>query len=269
MVAKVADTRDWLKTASDGLASGAAIATDRRTTLEWDLATRCESPVYREYRGRTRPARMRPWHVIAKKVSDLYVLELHLRCRKCAPCRKAKAWMWRMRAVTELANTAGRTWFVTLTLSPEAHFRILSLCRLRLAKQGEDFDRLEPDRQFGERVREANREITLWLKRVRKEAQAPLRYILVAERHKSGLPHFHALLHEVEATSPVRAATIKGQWRLGFSQCKLVAEGENHQKSATYVCKYIAKDASSRVRASQGYGQCVSNPPCGIDQKRS
>ena len=212
---------------------------------------------------------MRPWDTIAKRVSDLYVLELETRCRRCGPCLKARSWMWRMRAVSELRSTRGRTWFVTLTLSPEAHFRILSLCRLRLAKQGEDFDRLEPDRQFGERVREANREITLWLKRVRKESGCPIRYILVAERHKSGLPHFHALLHEVDDMSPVRASTIKGQWKLGFSQCKLVAHDEKLKGAASYVAKYLAKDASSRVRASQGYGQTAPPAPCGIDQKRS
>jgi hypothetical protein len=159
--------------------------------------------------------------------------------------------------MAELNDTRGRTWFVTLTLRPEEQFKAASRARLRLAKQGTDFDLLSPARQFAERHREVNREITLWLKRVRKISNAPLRYFLVAERHKSGLPHYHALLHEGDSGQPVRAAVIKSQWRLGFSQCKLVA-ADDAKRGAVYVAKYLSKDALSRVRASKGYGHAQS-----------
>lgn len=163
----------------------------------------------------------------------------------------------------ELTLTKGRTWFVTLTLRPDAHFKIASQARLRLAAQGEDFDRLDGATQFAERHREISREITLWLKRVRKESGVSLRYFLVAEAHKSGLPHYHAMVHEPCPDQPVRARTLSRQWTLGFSQCKLVAEGEE-KRTASYVAKYLSKDAISRVRASQGYGQGIQNKPSGI-----
>ena len=162
-----------------------------------------------------------------------------------------------MRANSETVTTQGRTWFLTLTLSPEAHFKHRLLAYQRLRAKGEEFDRLDAERQFRELVTEANREITLYLKRVRKESGAPLRYCLVAERHKSGLPHFHALLHEV-GDGAVRAKTLKRQWRLGFSQCKLVAQSDEN-KAASYVAKYLSKSAAARVRASKGYGQQVAN----------
>ena len=158
-----------------------------------------------------------------------------------------------MRTESELRSNRGRTWFVTLTLSPQEHFKAYCAARLRLQDRAEDFDRLSPERQFRERVHEANREITLWLKRVRKNSGADLRYILVAERHKSGLPHFHALVSEVDPDKPLRAATIKTAWRLGFSQCKLVAL-QTDPKCAAYVSKYLSKDCAARVRASKGYG---------------
>lgn len=161
----------------------------------------------------------------------------------------------------ELTLTKGRTWFVTLTLRPEAHFKMASQARLRLAAQGDDFDRLDEAKQFAERHTEISREITLWLKRIRKESGVQLRYFLVAEAHKSGLPHYHAMVHEPEAGREVRARTLSRQWTLGFSQCKLVAEGQE-KRTASYVAKYLSKDAISRVRASQGYGH-------GVKQKSS
>jgi hypothetical protein len=166
-----------------------------------------------------------------------------------------------MRAESEIRAAKGRTWFVTLTLAPERHFWVISQARHRLAAQAIDFDAMSERDRFREQVNIINQEITLWLKRLRKQSNAPLRYVLVAERHKSGLPHFHALLHEMDESTPVRAALIKSQWRFGFSQCKLVAQGENPQKAARYVSKYLSKDALARVRASVGYGQVEQTYP--------
>ena len=158
-----------------------------------------------------------------------------------------------MRAVVELRATRGRTWFGTLTLAPQSHFEVVSRIRLRLAKRGEDFDTFPETRQFSERVHEIGKEITLWLKRVRKESAAKLRYVLVAERHKSGLPHFHLLVHEVCEDRPVAERTLRKQWHLGFSQFKLVAQGDE-TRTAGYVAKYLTKSALARVRSSVGYG---------------
>lgn len=182
--------------------------------------------------------------------------DVAVRCRKCPNCLKARSAQWRIRAQHEL-RAAPRTWFGTLTLSPDSHFRIANLCRLRLAEQGLDFDALEPDDQFSERVREVNVELTKYIKRVRKQSKAKIRYILVVEAHKSGLPHWHCLIHEVK--EPVRYRCLTEQWPLGFSNFKQVS-GE---ASAGYVCKYLAKSALARVRASKDYGTAVAPIPEG------
>lgn len=248
----VAPLDRWTEVARNALTSGGRSNSARFTTVEWDMAQRCASPVYREYVGRPRPANAPPWATRFRVSDGVHVLEMHVRCRKCEPCLRARAYMWRKLAEQEMRLTRGRTWFLTLTCAPQAHFEAYARACQRLRAAGEDFDRLSPERQFRERVRELNREITLWLKRVRKMG-APLRYLLVAERHKSGLPHFHALVHEVDAEQPLRARTLRGQWRLGFSQARLVDQTEN-PKAAAYVAKYLSKSACARVRASQGYG---------------
>lgn len=183
-------------------------------------------------------------------------VDIAVRCRKCRTCLKARSVHWRMRAVSELA-AASRSWFGTLTLSPDSQFRMLSKCRLRLAAQRLDFDELGMDDQYRERVREISKEVTKYLKRVRKQSSASFRYMIVAEKHKNGLPHFHLLLHE--GVSPVRHKVLVEQWNLGFSKFNLV-EGKH---PAFYVAKYLAKSAEARVRASVGYGAAVQKVDIG------
>lgn len=142
-----------------------------------------------------------------------------------------------------------RTWFGTLTMDPHWH----SLALMRARSKHSDWSRLEESRQFGALVREVSPELTKYLKRVRKQSGAPLRYILVSEKHSeqlAGLPHFHLLVHELDADTPVRKAVLKDEWKLGFSRWKLA-----DRWTARYVCKYLAKEASTRVRASKDYGR--------------
>jgi hypothetical protein len=161
-------------------------------------------------------------------------------------CLKARAATWAERARVECAR-AKRTWFVTLTLRPEEQYRALAQARV----EGIGFDDLPEEEQFLRRHRVISRWLTLFIKRVRKASGAKLRYVLVAERHKSGLPHYHLLLHEVEGA--VKHAVLRAQWRLGFMTAKLVPEGD--ASPARYVSKYLAKAAEARVRASVRYGR--------------
>jgi hypothetical protein len=158
----------------------------------------------------------------------------------------------------------------------------------RLRAQASDFDCLPEASRFAERHYECSKEITLFLKRVRATAavdhrqsarladacaaskgsrckchpinqfRVPLRYLLVAEAHKSGLPHYHMLISEFEESRPVRARHLKTNWRLGFSDVKLVAQDDG-TRPAAYVAKYLAKSAIARVRASVGYGQHIAD----------
>lgn len=177
-------------------------------------------------------------------------VDLHVRCRQCAACKRAKAAHWRLRAIQE-CDRARRTWFGTLTLRPEVQFRTESLARSRLCKGGTDWDRLSEAERFSEHCREITKEFQNYMKRVRKGCPG-LRHFMVFEPHKSGLPHCHVLIHESDA--PVRHATLQQQWRLGFSKFNLVNLDE-HAKAAHYVAKYLTKHLSYRVICSKRYGK--------------
>lgn len=144
---------------------------------------------------------------------------------------------------------APRTWFGTLTLAPEQHANVAAACRVEARRQGDDFDSFTPERQFALRHKCIGREITLYLKRLRKEAGDGIRFLCVAEAHKTGLPHYHLLVHESEAT-PVTYRQLANNWRVGFSNWKLVDD----PRAAGYVTKYLTKSSMARVRASLDYG---------------
>lgn len=190
-------------------------------------------------------------------------LDLEVRCRKCPECLRARSYLWRLRAQAETAR-ANRTWFGTLTLSPTYHAEALSLARSKEADTQIDFDQLDEDERFGSLCQTIGKELTRYIKRVRKESGATLRSLLVVEKHKSGIPHFHMLVHEPFPTQTVGERTLRTQWKytptwsktsrpIGHTKWKLA-----DARSAAYVCKYIAKCSEARIRASLHYG---SPPP--------
>lgn len=172
-------------------------------------------------------------------------------CRRCDVCLRREARLWRNRALNEI-QAATRTWFGTLTCTPERHHAVDIVCSTRKR----DFWMLSPDKKFAEQTKVVGKEVTDFLKRVRKNSGQRFRYLLVAERHASlrtsdemyGRPHFHILLHEYEAM-PVRKAVLEAGWKWGFSSWKLTDSG-----GAFYVAKYISKAMDVRTRASIGYG---------------
>lgn len=74
---------------------------------------------------------------------------------------------------------------------------------------------------------------------------------MVAERHKSGLPHYHALVHEVHQLYPVTYRILTDAWDYGHIHAKLV----QGPAAARYCAKYLSKSAEARVRASGAYGR--------------
>lgn len=204
-------------------------------------------------KGMGRLARMvwRKIDVQRGKNHPLWLL-IETRCRKCYTCRRYRAALWTRRAIAE-TKAVGRTWFCTFTLNPDEHHRVFSECVMADANNGDVFEARSDDEQFIRRCDVIGRAITKYIKRVRKQSGAPLRYMIVAEKHKTGLPHYHALFHEVDPARPLRKAVLKGQWLLGFSDVKLVREPEQ----ASYLCKYLSKDAAARVRGSLKYGMEV------------
>lgn len=174
------------------------------------------------------------------------------RCRRCDNCLQHRRNLWTARARDEIRGS-NRTWFGTLTVNPEHRMRLLVLAvRSTMERRLEAWTDLNTSEQFRAICRHLSRDVTLWLKRVRKLSGVPLRYLLVVEAHKDGFPHLHILLHE-PTSAPVRKAMLESQWRSGFSHWRLVDAGD--ERAALYVCKYLSKDALTRIRASSRYGQ--------------
>lgn len=159
--------------------------------------------------------------------------------------------MWRERAKEEIRQ-ANRTWFATLTVSPENHYRMQCEGLRRLEERSVDIKTLSQEEVFSAEHKALTRELTLFLKRVRKVSRAKLRYLLVVERHKSGYPHYHLLIHEHGVKVTYRQ--LAAEWKLGFTQFKLIAD----DRAAAYVAKYLSKSNDGRVRASIRYGETIT-----------
>lgn len=157
--------------------------------------------------------------------------------------------------------SASRTYFGTLTLSPEAQLRFMYEACRRCARRGVDFDGLTEPEQFKARVNALVSDVQRYVKRVRWHYPHQIRYLYVAEPHQSGLPHLHMLVHEV--SQPVEGeegklpAILEKEWPFGFTKWALVTDGN----SARYVTKYLSKEASCRVRASRHYGELLQVAP--------
>ena len=206
------------------------------TFVEHDVSGSCTKPVTRHWDHvgyRDRPG-------VGMSVT------LHTRCRRCEKCREHRQSLWLARAMAE-TSMSQRTWMVTLTLRPERHVFYQVEAERRCRRRSVPWNGLGDLEREAEVHNEIGKELTRWLKRVRKNSGAILRLLCVAERHQSGLPHYHLLVHEVAGT--VTNRDLRDAWTEGFSLAKL-ADG----KAPWYVCKYISKEARQRVRASLHYG---------------
>lgn len=214
-----------------------------RTLFEWDVSNGCEKPVVMEFTGRPPAPDGEKYVHVLPGVKHTIKLEMWVACRKCDRCMRRRRRLWTMRAASEISQ-AQRTWFVTLTLRPGQRY----LCETVARKRDIRYDAREQDEQDRARFAVIVEEIQRFLKRIRKNSKAKLRYICVQELHKSGEPHYHMLIHEVSGT--LTKNVLQSAWTWGFSQAKLA-----DPRTAIYVCKYLTKGRGARVRASIGYGQ--------------
>lgn len=241
---------------------GSAVSWNGRSRWTVHQASRCERPLLIEWTGRGKGEgafapnlllrRLEPWrppiYVGRDKRGPLRLLDQWIPCRACNWCLAVRGRQWSERAVQEIA-WGQRTWFGTLTLNPSAHYEMECRARAHLGDAG-DMGQLAHNIYYVHK--EISKEITLWLKRIRKESGAAIRYVIVAELHKSGRLHYHMLVTEEPGSPPIRHKTMKSQWKLGFSSFKLV---DDNRKAAHYVAKYLSKSVLARVRASQRYGE--------------
>lgn len=232
---------------------GARPTGDMPNVWEYDLSNECEDP-----RTRTLHARREDKGENTRWRVNPGSLSLHLSgipCRKCRPCAAFRAYQWRERIRQELSYWP-RTWFCTFTFRPDIHF-VMHQSHLadKIERGWLPSDFVSADAEYRSRCEAAGKQLTTYLKRVRKpqvgEKPVSLRYMAVFEPHKSGLPHMHALIHE--AGGPVTWDRLMSRWALGWSTAKLV---DDHQAAARYVSKYVLKGVNvTRSRASLLYGQ--------------
>lgn len=187
------------------------------------------------------------------------------RCRICKRCLKAKMTYWALAAVeqTRIAAEQGhRTWFGTLTLRPEALAAIKVRVFQEWAQSQKQASSAPPDWmddpkcdfRFGLLRDQLVGECQRYWKRLR-AAGHRFKYFLVFERHKSGEPHMHWLLHE--EGEPILKRHLTSQWPLGFAKVKLVGRKKRQhvspERAAWYVAKYLGKAVQSRQIASRSY----------------
>lgn len=227
-----------------------------QSRFRWDISGQCERPGTVELHGR--PAsdwiRRHKYVVIGQKTKHSLIVEMTVSCRKCSVCLKRKATMWIARAMHEVRN-ARRTWFATYTFRPEGHYKMQCRALAYAEARSIPTHELTNDEVSLRQSNECGKELTLMFKRIRKELpQSSVRYLLVREKHKSGLPHWHALIHE-SGEVPISYRLLSDNWTWGHSRIKLIGTDEDGAKAAFYVAKYLAKSNEGRVRASIRYGR--------------
>lgn len=220
--------------------------------IEWNAADGCHKPIRKEFEGyvpRTIRAAFAAKHdsINFNRLS----VTMKLRCRQCPPCRDGMRAEWQDRADYEIA-TAPRTWFGTFTLNPSAHEHVANQAREYSRRRAiGSFEHLPVSKQLALRHKMIGHEFQKTLKRMRRTGYQ-FRYLLVMETHESGLPHYHALFHEIHGASPITWSCLSSQWHLGFTKFNLV---DDDTPASAYVTKYILKSQIARIRASQNYGR--------------
>lgn len=199
------------------------------------------------------------------------------RCRGCGPCLKAKMTYWALAAVeqTRLAAEQGRrTWFGTLTLRPEAIAAVEARVFEQWAQAQDCASCALPDWlsdpkcdfRFALLREQLVGECQRYWKRLRADGHR-FKYFLVFERHKSGEPHMHWLLHE--EGEPILKRHLVSKWECGFAKAKLIGRNSRKnvspERAAWYVAKYLGKAVQARQIASRLYRpsrkQDVENTP--------
>jgi len=225
------------------------------TIAEADMSAGCHQPVTVEYVGRRETFLMKRHEVkpdpYNPRTWESVSVILQCKCRQCEHCLKKRRQHWWFRAKYE-CSIAPRTWFATFTYNPQAIFVREVEVERRCRSKGLDWDELSADERYKHLLDRCGEDMTLFFKSLRKSATAGVRYLVVSEAHKSGLPHFHALIHEVHQGA-VTYDRLKRPWRWGFTAFKLA-----DPKAASYVAKYISKDVAARVRASEHYGESTA-----------
>lgn len=158
----------------------------------------------------------------AERRSDI-VREIQLPCGKCIGCKLERSRQWAIRCMHEAALYTPENAFITLTYS---------------------------DENLPYRNQLVYRDFQLFMKRLRKNLNKPLRFYMCGEYGgEFGRPHFHALIFgegfyadrkywsKGSKGAPLyRSARLESTWGLGFASL-----GNVTFQSAAYIARYCTK----------------------------
>jgi hypothetical protein len=198
-----------------------------------------------------------PFRVAANDGEHIFA-ERFVRCRRCAACLRARTNYWGFAGMEQTrlaAENGGRTWFGTLTLSAEWQAEFLDRARsIHCEPNASWWEEPHCDERFKLVRALLLKEVQRYWKRLRKDGHR-FKYLVVFERHKSGLPHMHFLLHE--QGRPILKRELEARWPYGHSKCVIVGGRSRRaaapEKAAWYVVKYLSKSTQARQLASRGY----------------
>lgn len=199
-----------------------SVESERRTSNRY--YGNCQTPVVLPYRQKI-PDGAGGHFSVGSAMQDH---EIHVPCRNCMPCLRARRFQWGMRCHVEILK-APRNWFFTGT------FR----------NQGHDYV-------------ESKEEVQRFLKRLRYYADqkvaagkcqpqdAWVRYLMLPELHKSGAIHYHGIIHH---GGSITERMVRKAWQAGFCWPSEVRQAE---ATAHYVTKYCTKDMVSDLQDERG-----------------
>lgn len=105
------------------------------------------------------------------------------------------------------------------------------------------------------KLKQANKELTLFFKRMYWEFGKKLDYVVVPEFQKRGAVHYHIVIFNLKRDKTTRNK-IKKIWGLGFIDLKDIKKIKNF---SAYVSKYITKDFSDKRMSKQKAYFCSRN----------
>lgn len=157
--------------------------------------------------------------IVFKRPEEGWIdIELQLPCGKCIGCRLDKKREWAMRCYHE-STLYDRNAFITLT-----------------------YDNENIPHNWGLN----HRDFQLFMKRLRKQVDQPIRYFMCGEYGELGRPHYHAIIFGYNWSDRVLitekpeklygSASLTETWKKGFTTI-----GEVNFQTASYVAGYVAK----------------------------
>jgi hypothetical protein len=251
------DRRAFLAKVRKAIANGAE---KHNSTIYWNLSAKSKHPCERPRELVTFTGYRRPKHAHsgygAAGNGKIGFLTIFGRCRKCAACAAYKKGLWITRAIAEAEATRGRIWFVTLTSGPEHRNYVDFQAKAKAFRDRKDFEKLDGQGKFKYRAQVMRGEVSAYLKRVRKgvgpERQPKIRFLCVTEPHKDFIAHAHLLVYERDE-GEVTERLLRHRWRpRGICEAKLA---RTNKETIAYVAKYLGKDLSGTIHASQRFGQ--------------